>query len=93
MRDELGVLLVEDGKGIAVQLFSDPEAMQPAIDEMKGKPSDKPSRITWFNLHYKDGDVRCEVKTRDLPIPVGEKPDGYMIGEGPVRFNKEEDVK
>jgi hypothetical protein len=94
MRDQLGVVLIENLKGdVSVELFSNPDAIQPTIDEMVGKPGDEPTRLTFLKLYYKDGVFTTEAITRDLPFvnPVP-KPDGFLVGEGPIMFKKEESV-
>ena len=91
MRGKLGVLLVEDCKGeISVQLYSEPEKVEAAFVELKGKPHDKPSRATYLQLWYENGKVATKAEFRDLPVPIPESPDGFRIGEGPIVFPKEE---
>lgn len=94
MRSKLGVLLMEDSKGeISVQLYSEPEKVEEAFKELRGKPHDKPSRATYLQLWYENGSVRVKSEARDLPMPMVEGPDGYRLGEGPITLPKEEGAK
>jgi len=92
MRDKLGVLLMEDKDGqMGVQIFADPESLAESFAQLHGKVSDDPSRATFLSIDYKKGKV--DVKVKDLPVkdpPRSEKPDGYVLGQGPVWFDKEE---
>jgi hypothetical protein len=95
MREELGVLLMENQAGeVAVQLFSEVKGVEAAFDDLSGSPADKPSRATFISLEYdKDGKFRVsKVSSKILPIiePVDNKPDGFVLGQGPVKFEKEE---
>ena len=89
MRDRLGVLLMEEADGtVAVQLFHDPVKAGESFDNLKGKDGQAPQRATFINLDY----VRASVisVSKDLPVPepsVEDKPDGWRLGEGPVKFD------
>jgi hypothetical protein len=95
MRKEIGVLLMEDEKGeIGVQLFSEIAGSSSAFDNLSGKPGDKPTRATFLAVRY-DGYLNVEAKVKNLPIveSVEDMPDGYIMGEGPVHFPKDEGEK
>jgi len=93
MRKELGVLLMEDENGeVAVQLFAKVSEVEKAFIDLKGSPANKPSRATLVSLKFpEDGVVQVVTTTKVLPIieSVENRPDGYVLGEGPVRFPKE----
>ena len=93
MRDEMGVLLMEDEDGsVAVQLFAKPESVLKAFEELKGNPGDKPQRATLLNLRWSaDGVVVVDRQSRMLPVIelTENRPDGFVLGEGPVKFKKD----
>jgi hypothetical protein len=93
MRKEIGVLLMEDESGeVAVQLFSDVKGSEVAFKDLKGSPADPKRRATLISLRYGgDGTVSVLSMVKELPLfeSVEGRPDGYMIGEGPVHFPKE----
>ena len=90
MKDKLGILLMEEADGrIAVQLFADPIAAGESFDNLKGKMGQAPQRATFINLDYINHSVVSVEK--DLPVPeppIEERPDGYRLGEGPVKFEE-----
>ena len=91
MRKELGVLLMEDKSGeVAVQLFSDVRGSELAFKDLHGSPGDPSRRATLISLRYGDGEVSVASLVKELPIiePVEGRPDGYILGEGPVIFPK-----
>lgn len=98
MRKEIGVLLVEQENGdLAVQLFAEIKGVDEAFKNLNGKPGDKPSRATLLSLFYfgdeargLDINVNGDVKMLPVLEPLDKKPDGYVLGEGPVMFPKEE---
>jgi hypothetical protein len=84
MRDKLAVLLVADeGGGVAVQLFEDPAAASASFGELKGRAGDPRRRATLVVLGWSEGGVEAEARSRDLPAPPAEAPDGWVLGEGP----------
>jgi len=91
MRDKLGILLMEEADGgIAVQLFSEPEKALESFDNLAGTPAQKSQRATFLSVSYVD--KTASIKIKDLPVPpmpVEERPDGYRLGEGPVKFSEE----
>lgn len=90
MLDKLGIVLMEESNGgVGVQLYADPDAMQSVVDDLKGKPYDKPSRMTYIKLYYKDGKVEAKVESKDLPVPQEEKADGFVLGQGPIMFKED----
>lgn len=96
MRSELGVLLVEDDKGeVAVQLFAEVLSVERAFRELVGSPAEKPKRATLVTLRYgEDGEVQVSTLSKMLSVieSVEDKPDGYMLGEGPVKFKKDASI-
>jgi hypothetical protein len=91
MRKEIGVLLMEDKSGeVAVQLFSDVRGSEVAFKDLRGSPADPKSRATLISLRYGDGEVEVASLVKELPVfeSVEGRPDGYVIGEGPVHFPK-----
>jgi hypothetical protein len=91
MRDKLGILLMEETDGgIAVQLFAEPEKALESFDNLAGTLTQKPQRATFLNVSYVD--KTAGIKIKDLPVPplpVEERPDGYKLGDGPVKFSEE----
>jgi hypothetical protein len=82
MRDELGVLIVEEADGkVGVQLFSDPTSAKESFDNLVGEPGQKPQRVRFLKVIDKTG--QAEVWVKDLPIVVAEtdRKDHYIIGE------------
>lgn len=91
MRNELGVLLIEDSNGeISVQLFSKPDGVDAMFDNLNGKVTDKPSRATYCKLFYAGGRIHVVAEFKDLPVVKGDRSDGYLIGEGPINLDKGE---
>jgi hypothetical protein len=91
MRDKLGILLMEDEEGgIGVQSFADPDKAIEALDNLKGKPGDKPSRATFIRIDYEG--KQSDIRVKDLPDldDPSKRPDGYRLGSGPVWLPKEE---
>lgn len=92
MKDKLGVLLMEEEDGnISVQLFSDPDKAGESFDNLNGRQGQKPQRATFIKLDY--ANATTTGVSKDLPVPptpIDERPDGYRIGEGPVKFDKEQ---
>lgn len=88
MRDRLGILLMEEADGtIAVQLFHDPDKAGESFDNLKGKQGQAPQRATFIKLDYVKASVVSVSK--DLPVPeppVEDMPDGWRLGEGPVKI-------
>jgi hypothetical protein len=85
MRDELGVLLVEDEKGeVSVQLFADPAKAREVFQQLT---DDKRLRATFLVVDWKKKSV--EALTKELPESLeGERPDGWKVGVGPIFFVK-----
>ena len=85
MRDELGVLLVEDEKGeVSVQLFADPTKAREIFQQLTG---DKQLRATFLVVDWKKKSV--EARAKELPVSLeGERPDGWKVGVGPIFFVK-----
>lgn len=88
MRNKLGILLMEEVDGnIAVQLFADPDKAGESFDNLKGKIGQLPQRATFIKLDYVNA-VTVAI-SKDLPvpeIPVAERPDGWRLGEGPIKI-------
>ena len=91
MRDQLGVLLVEGADvNVAVQLFADVSGVEKAFINLAGSPTDPPRRATLISLRYNQDDVQTSSSCKVLPIleSAENRPDGYVLGEGPVKFSK-----
>lgn len=89
MRPKLGVLLMEDENGaISVHLYQDPNELKESFDNLKGKPGDKPQRLTMLSLDY-NGDA-VEASTKLLPVlpDKSDEPDMYVLGKGPAKFKE-----
>lgn len=94
MRKEIGVMLVETNDGqVGVQLFADKVGVDAAFENLKGKIGDPQSRATLLWVKYNEGDSPLIVSTSKM-LPVVESidsiPDGFALGKGPVKFDKEE---
>lgn len=96
MRNQMGMMVVEDQKGeVAVQLFAEADGPFKAFDGLVGNPADLPSRATYISLKYgEDGKLEVSAKSKMLPVvePVSKRPDGFVLGEGPVKFDDEKIV-
>jgi hypothetical protein len=93
MRTEIGVLLMEETDGsVAVQLFAETTVAERVFGNLKGHPGDPRRRATLLTLKYgEDGKVEVGSQARMTPVieTTESRPDGYVIGEGPVNFPKE----
>jgi hypothetical protein len=92
MRKELGVLLMEDESGeINVQLFAEIQGVEKAFGNLVGSPADPPRRATLVSIRYgEDGEAHIASLTKLLPIleSIENRPDGYVLGGGPINFPK-----
>ena len=92
MRSQLGVLLMEDRNGeVTVQLFAEVSSASRAYDNLMGQPEDPDRRATFIGLNFAGEKVDAQiVKTKMLPIieSVEDRPDGFVLGKGPVKFEK-----
>lgn len=92
MRKELGVLLMEDESGeINVQLFAEVQGVEKAFGNLAGSPADPPRRATLVSVRYgEDGEANIASLTKLLPIleSIENRPDGYVLGDGPINFPK-----
>lgn len=89
MREKIGVLLVDDGEGIAVQLFADPDSAMTSFKNLTRLEGNKAGRVTFFGVDYAGNKMSAIAK--DLPLPEQSKeelPDGHVLGEGPIWFDK-----
>ena len=93
MRDELGILLMEEASGeVAVQLFAELKGVEVAYGNLAGSPGDSIRRATLILLKWgESGSKEVVVKSKMLPVVVSieDRPDGYVLGEGPRIFSKE----
>ena len=93
MRKEIGVMLVETADGqVGVQLFADKTGVDLAFENLKGKLGDPQSRATLLWVKYNEGDSPLIVAaSKMLPVvaPIEDIPDGFVLGKGPVKFEKE----
>lgn len=97
MRNQLGIMAVEDHKGdVSIQLFAEVDGPCRAFEDLAGNPADLPSRATYISLRYDDNGklMVSDVKSKTLPVvePVDARPDGFVLGKGPVKFNDEKIV-
>jgi len=95
MREDVGVLLVEDDKGeISVQLFANSKILESWFENLNGRVSEPKKRATLLSLRYENDKV-VDVKSKSKIFPyiesVEDRPDGYVLGEGPVFFNKQKE--
>lgn len=94
MREKLGILVVEDERGqVGIQVFAETKSVEEAFDNLSGKPGDKPSRATFLSIDYlSDGNTTVVAKSKMLPdvVPLEEIPDGFVLGQGPIKFPEEE---
>ena len=92
MRDQVGVLLVEEVSGeVAVQLFAEVNGASKAFENLTGSPLDPPRRATFVGMHFVDGKLDVHlVHSKMLPVmePIEDRPDGYLLGVGPVTLKK-----
>jgi len=91
MRDKMGILIVEEESGsVGIQVFEDPDAASESFKELKGRVGEAKKRATFFKIGYNgDGSVKSVSATaKDLPMPVVDTSDGYIIGEGPRKDMK-----
>lgn len=90
MRKELGVLLMEEESGeINVQLFAEVQGVEKAFKNLVGSPADPPRRATLVSIRYGEaGEAQIVSSTKLLPLleSVGDHPDGYVLGSGPINF-------
>ena len=93
MRNELGILLIEDETGeIAIQLFAEFDVVKQAFCNLNGSLADKPRRATLVSLSYSgDDNVNVAAITKIFPKIESkeDRTDGYLLGEGPVKFEKQ----
>ena len=91
MRDKLWLIVNEASDGsVGVQAFS--EDPRESFDNMKGRPSDEPSRVTLLSLDFDAGNA--DAWSKELPakgLAPDQVPDAYRLGHGPVYFKKEND--
>ena len=91
MRKELGLLVVESSDGdVRIQMSENVERFREMFDNLRGKPSEKPYRATFVGLDFAREGSESVAGIRTVMLPViesaDEGPDGFVIGEGPVRF-------
>ena len=93
MRKKMAIFLMEDGDGpVAVQLYEDPAVLAGLFGNLAGKPGDKPSRATMISLEFEGGQVSVVANSKELPVPMvpeDERPDGLLLGGGPIFLPKE----
>jgi hypothetical protein len=74
---------------IAIELYKDGPKALDAFTNLKGQPSDPPSRATFILIDF-DKDSVVHFETKGLPIlpdPQSE-PWGHRLGEGPIEDPK-----
>ena len=90
MREELGVLLMEQENGeIAVQLFSDLKGFKSEFANLQGSPAEKPSRATGIFIEYGKEGTQHKMKVKNLPIIKSKTMTGYKLGVGHCDISKE----
>ena len=97
MLEQLGIMLVEENSGeIGVQLFADVKSVDVAFENLQGKLTDNVRRATLFMVHYlEDGKTECVCKSKMFPLLESKTDiaDGYVLGQGPVKFDENKGVK
>jgi hypothetical protein len=83
MRDKLGLVIVENKDGIAIQVFSDPDIGGSWFKEMSGKLTDDPWRATFVDLRF-DPEFKITGETKVLPEKPQPPAFGWRLGEGPI---------
>jgi hypothetical protein len=95
MRDKIGIFLREKEDGsIDVQLFADPVKLAEMFKNLKGNIGEEPTRATMLALTFEDGKAVVEAESKDLPVepvPAEERPDGIVLGKGPIHLPKKEE--
>ena len=90
MRDKLWLVVNEAADGsVGVQAFT--EDPKESFDNMNGKPSDEPSRVSLLGMDFEAGNV--DAWSKELPVKVkaaNQRPDAYRLGHGPVCFDEED---
>lgn len=96
MRKGLRFLIVEQDSGeIGVQFFETSDSVTEPFDNLKGKFGDKPSRATLLTIEYAENKVVVSGEYKDLPVveDVASRPDGYILGQGPINFEEKDEKK
>jgi len=92
MREELGVLLMENESGdISVQLYANATEARKSFEQLAGRLGDPPSRATFLELDYKAKSVKADCKNLPVRTNKDETPDAWVIGQGPINFPEGED--
>ena len=81
---------MEDQSGeVAVQLFADSDKAKAAYDNLMGSPADPSRRATFISLGYGES-FEAKVDSKMLPVMVlpDKQPDGFVLGRGPIHFEK-----
>lgn len=88
-RKKLSMLLVETDNGVQIELYKDGGRAENVFDELKGKPGDPMSRVTFLTLDWEKQEAVI-FKSKVIPeITPVESPWGYRIGEGPIEEPEE----
>lgn len=90
---KLGVLLnIINKKEYLVDVFSNIDLVKDAFNNLQGKHSDPSSCVAMFAVEFlENGDLKFS-DGKYKTLPVVETPnivDGYVLGDGPVIFNKD----
>jgi len=92
MNDKLAIVIHEnEGGEVRVQRMKDNKKAIESFEQLHGRASDPPSRVTLVTISYDNGNAT--VRAKNLPVqdpPKDEQPDGYVLGRGPIWLDNEE---
>ena len=95
MRDKIGLFMLEDEKGeVSIQLYADVEKLKAVFPNLVRLENNEPARATMLCLEFGDGEPVVTASSKNLPVelePADERPDGIVLGEGPLFLPKEKE--
>ena len=83
MKDKLGLVVVEDKNGVAIQVFTDPDMARSWFRELSGKMTDEPWRATFVDLRF-DPEFKVSGEVKELPEKSQQPVFGWRLGSGPI---------
>ena len=93
MRDKIGLFMLEDEEGkVSIQLYADIERLKEAFSNLVRLESNQSARATIVCLEFRDGVTVETAESKNLPVeqvPANERPDGIVLGEGPLFLPRE----
>jgi hypothetical protein len=80
----MSLVIMEDDRGIGVQVAGDHENVVAAFSNLVGKPEEARRRATLVTIDYRAGGI--EYQSKDLPVlPCPDNESwGYRLGEGEI---------